>query len=255
MNTATVTTPLARYVVRLADDNLILGQRLAEYISEAPELEEDLAIGNLSLDHIGVAMHLYEYAATLGDSSTTADKLSFLRTEREFTNALLVEQPHDGFGDVIARQFFFSAYQTLLWEALASSADTTVAGISAKALKEATYHLRHAASWIVRLGDGTDESHDRIQAAIDSLWRFTGELFESDELTSEMTISGAGIDPAALQAPWDTKVAAVLRQATLTRPTDPYQATGGRTGMHTEHLGYMLAEMQWMQRTYPDMEW
>jgi ring-1,2-phenylacetyl-CoA epoxidase subunit PaaC len=255
VSSITITDALTRYLVRHADDNLIIGQRLAGYISEAPELEEDLAIGNISLDHIGVAMHLYRHAATLGDASVTADKLAFLRTEREFFNALLVEQPHDGFGDVIARQFFFAAYQTLLWEALAGSTDTTLAGIAAKALKEATYHLRHAASWVVRLGDGTDESHRRMQASIDRLWRFTGELFESDEVVREMVISGAGVDPVALQARWEAKVAAVLEEATLMRPTDPYQATGGRSGMHTEHLGYMLAEMQWMQRTFPDMEW
>lgn len=255
MSSATLTDALPRYLIRHADDNLIIGQRLAEYISEAPELEEDLAIGNISLDHIGVAMHLYRHAASLGDTGVTADKLAFLRTEREFSNALLVEQPHNGFGDVIARQLFFSAYQVLLWEALAASTDTTFAGIAAKALKEATYHLRHATSWVVRLGDGTDESHRRMQASIDSLWRFTGELFESDELTAEIATAGTGTDPGALQTPWESRVAAVLAEATLTRPADPYQATGGRTGMHTEHLGYMLAEMQWMQRTYPDMEW
>lgn len=255
MSSATIADPVARYVVRHADDNLVIGQRLAEYISEAPELEEDLAIGNLSLDHIGVAMHLYQYAASLGGAGTTADRIAFLRTEREFTNVLLVEQPHNGFGDVIARQFMFAAYQTLLWEALSSSSDEMLSGIAAKALKEATYHLRHAAGWVVRLGDGTAESHTRMQAAIDGLWRFTDELFENDDLVDEMVLAGIGVDPATLKTTWETRVNAVLSEATLTRPTDPYQATGGRTGMHTEHLGYMLAEMQWMQRTYPDMEW
>ncbi|GBE23962.1 1,2-phenylacetyl-CoA epoxidase, subunit C [bacterium BMS3Bbin02] len=255
MSPVTTTAPLATYLVRHADDNLIIGQRLAEYISEAPELEEDLAIGNLSLDHIGVAMHLYQYAASLGGAGITADTLAFLRTEREFSNVLLVEQPHVGFGDVIARQFFFAAYQTLLWEALVSSCDETLSGIAAKALKEATYHLRHASGWVVRLGDGTDESHTRMQAAVDGFWRFTGELFESDALVDEMVLAGIGVDPARLQTTWETRVSTVLSEATLTHPSDPYQATGGRTGMHTEHLGYLLAEMQWMQRTFPNMEW
>jgi ring-1,2-phenylacetyl-CoA epoxidase subunit PaaC len=248
--TTTATTPLLGYALRLADDNLVVGQRLAEYISWAPDLEEDLAVANIALDHIGVAHHLYTYAAELEGRGRTEDDLAFLRSEREFSNVLLVEQPHDGFGDLIARQFLFDAYQVELWDALSRSADGRLAGIAAKALKEARYHLRHTSGWVVRLGDGTAESHRRMQAGIDAMWRFTGELFETDDVDL-----AAGVDPASLRAGWDPTVAGVLSEATLLRPDDPYQATGGRSGVHTEHLGHLLAEMQWIQRTYPDLEW
>ncbi|MCH7668989.1 MAG: phenylacetate-CoA oxygenase subunit PaaC [Acidobacteria bacterium] len=255
MKTTTTTHPLVAYILRHADDNLVMGQRLAEYVTRAPELEEDLAIGNLSLDHIGVAMHLYGYAATLSDDDITGDDLAFLRSEREFSNTLLVEQPHNDFGEVMARQFFFAQYQVLLWECLSESTDETLAGIAQKALKEATYHVRHASGWVIRLGDGTDDSHARMQAAIDAMWRFTGELFENDTLVDDMVAAGIGADQIAMKARWDTRVDAVLTEATLDRPQDPYQATGGRNGIHTEYLGHMLAEMQWMQRTHPGLQW
>ena len=166
--------PLMTYLVRLADDNVVLGQRLSEYIGKAPDLEEDLAVANIGLDHIGIAQHLYSYAAEVEGAGRTEDDFAFWRTERQFTNTLLVEQPHEGFGELIARQFLFDAYQLELWEALSRSSDDRLAGIAAKALKEARYHLRHTASWVVRLGDGTDESHRRMQDAIDAMWRFTG---------------------------------------------------------------------------------
>jgi ring-1,2-phenylacetyl-CoA epoxidase subunit PaaC len=245
-----MTTPLVTYLLRLADDNVVIGQRLSEYISWAPDLEEDLAVANIALDHIGVAQHLYTYAAELEGEGRTENDLAFLRGEREFSNALLVEQPHDGFGDLIARQFLFDAFQVELWSALAGSSDERLAGITAKALKEATYHLRHTSSWVVRLGDGTEESHRRMQAGIDAMWRFTGELFEGDDIDE-----AAGVDPSSLLAGWDATVDAVFEEATLRRPEDPYQATGGRGGTHTEHLGHLLAEMQLMQRTYPGVEW
>lgn len=249
MTTAT-TTPTLRYLLRLADDNVVIGQRLSEYISRAPDLEEDLAVANIALDHIGVAQHLYTYAGEVEGAGRTEDDLAFGRTEREFSNALLVEQPHGGFGDLIARQFLFDAYQHELWEVLSASSDERLAGIAAKALKEARYHLRHSSSWVVRLGDGTEESHRRMQAGIDAMWRFTGELFETDEVDLAV-----GVDPATLRRGWDATVDEVLAEATLERPDDPYQASGGRRGMHTEHLGHLLAEMQWMQRTYPGLEW
>ncbi len=242
--------PLVTYLVRLADDNVVLGQRLSEYIASAPELEEDLAVANIGLDHIGVAQHLYTYAAEVEGEGRSEDDFAFWRTEREFTNVLLVEQPHEGFGELIARQFLFDAYQLELWDALSRSDDARLAGIAAKAVKEARYHLRHSSSWVIRLGDGTDDSHRRIQDGIDAMWRFTGELFETDEVDL-----AAGVDPATLRQAWDGTVDAVLAEATLHRPEDPYQATGGRHGVHTEHLGHLLAEMQWMQRTYPGLEW
>ena len=255
MTAPTTTTPLVRYLLRLADDNVVIGQRLSEYISLAPELEEDLAVANIALDHIGVAHHLYTYAGEAEGAGRSEDDLAFLRTEREFTNALLVEQPHDGFGDLIARQFFFDAYQVELWSALSGSSDERLVGIGAKALKEARYHLRHTSGWVVRLGDGTEESHRRMQSGIDAMWRFTGELFETDELDRRVAADGIGADPSSLRPAWDTTVDAVLAEATLRSPDDPYQASGGRTGVHTEHLGHVLAEMQWIQRTYPGLEW
>jgi ring-1,2-phenylacetyl-CoA epoxidase subunit PaaC len=248
--TTTTTATTVEYLLRLADDNVVMGQRLSEYISRAPDLEEDLAVANIALDHVGVAQHVYTYAGELEGGGRTEDDLAFGRTEREFTNALLVEQPHPGFGDLIARQFLFDAYQLELWDALSRSDDARLAGIAAKAVKEARYHLRHSSSWVIRLGDGTADSHRRIQDGIDAMWRFTGELFETDEVDL-----AAGVDPATLRQAWDGTVDAVLAEATLHRPEDPYQATGGRHGVHTEHLGHLLAEMQWMQRTYPGLEW
>lgn len=246
---------LYRYLLRHADDNLVLSQRLSEYISYAPELEEDLAVANIALDHLGVAMHLLEYAAAVDGNGQSADDLAYLRSERDFTNLLLVEQPNDDFAHIMTRQFFFDAYQLGLWEALAASSDETLAGIAAKASKEATYHLRHSSSWMVRLGDGTPESHTRTQAAIDALWRYIGELFEPDALDEGMSTAGLGVDPSSLRAGWEQRVDATLAEATLTRCDDDYQRNGGRSGFHTESLGHLLGEMQWMQRAYPGMQW
>jgi len=250
-----VNSYLYRYLLRHADDNLVLSQRLSEYISYAPELEEDLAVANIALDHLGVAMHLLEYAAVVDGNGQSADDLAYLRSERDFTNLLLVEQPNDDFAHIMTRQFFFDAYQLGLWEALAASSDETLAGIAAKASKEATYHLRHSSSWMVRLGDGTPESHTRTQAAIDALWRYIGELFEPDALDEAMSTAGLGVDPSSLRAGWEQRVNATLAEATLTRCDDDYQRNGGRSGFHTESLGHLLGEMQWMQRAYPGMQW
>ena len=255
MNTITTRSALATYIVRHADDNVILGQRLSEYVSRAPELEEDLAIANFALDHIGVAQHLFTYAATVENDGRDADDLAMLRSEREYTNLLLVEQPHNDFADVIVRQFLFDAYQLPLWCSLAESVDETISGIAQRAAKEATYHLRHSSGWVVRLGDGTDESHRRMQNAVDRMWRFTGEMFETDDLDRQLADESVGVDPSTLRDEWQQKVDSVLEDATLTRPQDPYQASGGRTGRHTEHLGVLLAEMQWMQRAYEGLTW
>lgn len=255
MNTVTTTNALATYLVRHADDNVVLGQRLSQYISHAPDLEEDLAVGNITLDHIGVADHLFTYAASVDGGERSGDDIAMFRSEREYTNLLLVEQRHDGFGDLMARQFLFDAYQLPLWKALSTSTDETIAGIAQRAAKEATYHLRHSSMWIVRLGDGTNESHARIQSSIDHLWRFTSEMFEADDLDREMAEAGIGVDPSTLQAAWQATVDAVLEEATLVRPEDDFQTSGGRTGMHTEYLGHLLAEMQWLQRSQPGMSW
>lgn len=249
-----MSTPLHHYLLRHADDNLVLSQRLSEYISYAPELEEDLAVANIALDHLGVAMHLLEYAAASGNGKT-ADELAFLRSEREFVNLLLVEQPNEDFAHIVTRQFLFDAYQSVLWPALTKSSNATLAGIAAKAAKEAAYHLRHSRGWMIRLGDGTAESHARTQTAIDALWRYVGEMFETDELDAEMVAGGVGVETTTLRGEWDIVVAATLEEATLAKSEDDYQRRGGRDGFHTEHLGHLLGEMQWMQRSYPGQQW
>jgi len=246
---------LSTYLLRLADDLLINAQRLSEFMTRGPELEEELAIANIALDNLGVAQQLYEYVSKLGGAARSADEIAFLRSEREFTNCLLVEQPHDDFADVMARQFFLDAWHCELWPALESSADSVLAAVAAKAAKEARYHFRHSAGWVIRLGDGTDESSVRMQRAISTLWKFTGELTAGDAIDRQSAAAGIGADPAVLGDSWRQRVGEMLDEAGLAVPDDPYQATGGRTGRHTEHLGHLLAEMQFMQRAYPGMEW
>jgi ring-1,2-phenylacetyl-CoA epoxidase subunit PaaC len=229
--------PELRAMVSHADDNLVLAQRLGEWISNAPDLEIDIALGNIALDHLGVARALYTRAGEIEGEGRSEDDFAMRRTEREFLNLLLVEQPNGDFAHTVVRQFFFDVYQRLLWEDLSGSDDETVAGIAARGRKEAAYHHEFSSSWVVRLGDGTEESHARAQMAVDSLWRFTAEL--SDPY------------PGA----WRAEVDLVLGEAGLGGPDDPYQRSGGREGYHTEHLGFLLAEMQWMDRTYPGMTW
>ena len=246
---------LRTYVLRLADDLLVNAQRLAEFVTNGPELEEELAIANVSLDNLGAAHQLYKYAAELSGPDVSADDLAFLRSEREFVNCLLVEQPHRDFADVIVRQFFLDAWHLQLWPALSSSTDATIAGVAAKAEKEARYHFRHSSTWMLRLGDGTDESKRRAQRAVDALWRFAGELLLDDDVETAAAAAGFGVSPTSLGAAWKEDVAAVVSEATLVLPEDPFVASGGRKGQHTEHLGHLLAEMQFMQRAYPGMEW
>lgn len=247
--------PRFAYLLRLGDDNLVLAQRLGEWISRGPDLEEDIALGNIALDHLGVARNLLTYAGDVEGAGRDEDDLAMERTEREFLNLILCEQPNRDFAHTMARQFFIDAWQVPLWEELSSSADATLAGIAQKAVKEARYHLRHSSTWVVRLGDGTDESHQRMQGAVDRLWRFTGEPFLADDVDEEMADSGIGVEPASLRPAWDATVDAVLAEAGLHRPDDDYVRAGGRLGFHSEHLGHLLAEMQWMQRTYPEMAW
>jgi ring-1,2-phenylacetyl-CoA epoxidase subunit PaaC len=243
------------YVLRHGDDNLVLAQRLGEWISRGPDLEQDISLGNFALDHLGQARLLLSHAAELEARGRNEDDLAFLRSEREFTNLLLVEQPNGDFAATMVRQLFVDAYQLPLWEALTVSTDATLAGIAAKAVKESRYHLRHSSAWVVRLGDGTEDSHRRTQDAVDALWRFTGELFAADDVDRAMAAAGVGIDPATLRPEWDATIDAVLAEATLSRPDDPYERHGGRGGFHTDHLGHLLPEMQWMHRTYPGLEW
>ena len=228
--------PRLRALVSHADDNLVLAQRLGEWISNAPDLEIDIALGNIALDHLGVARALYTRAGEIEGEGRNEDDFAMRRTEREFLNLLLVEQPNGDFAHTVVRQFFFDVYQRLLWEDLSGSDDETVAGVAARGRKESSYHHEFSSSWVVRLGDGTEESHARAQAAVDSLWRFTAEL--SDPYPN-----------------WGGEVARVFAEAGLSQPDDPYQRAGGREGYHTEHLGFLLAEMQWMDRTYPGMTW
>ena len=228
-------------VIAHADDNMVLAQRLGELISNAPELELDIALGNIALDHLGVARALYTHAGDLEGEGRTEDDLAMFRSEREFTNLLLVEQPNGDFAHIIVRQMLFDAYQLQLWESLSATEDLVVAGIAAKALKEARYHFRFSSGWVIRLGAGTEESHRRSQDALDALWQFTGEMFDGDT--------------ARLRPKWDRMISDVVESATLTVPTDPYQRSGGRQGVHTEHLGFVLAEMQSMARSYPGATW
>lgn len=250
---------LFTYTLRIADDSLILGQRLAELCGHGPILEEDIALTNISLDLIGQATSLFEYAAAtehdLFPKLKSADDLAFLRFEREYKNVLLVEQPNGDFGQTIARSFFFDAFRMEFYTALLQSKDTQLAAIAEKSLKETKYHFRHSAEWMIRLGDGTTESHDRVQKAVNHLWKYTAELFFEDEVDTALIEQGIAVSLADIKENWTKHVMSVLEQATLSLPDNNFVQFGGRTGMHTEHLGFLLAEMQYMQRAYPGMEW
>ena len=239
------------YALRLGDDCLILGQRLSEWAARAPELEEDVALLNIALDQLGAARSLLTYAGAR--SGRDEDQLAFLRDEREFTNALIVELDNGDFGKTMARQLLVAAYQLPLWQALSSSSDETLMGIAGKAVKEVAYHLDHASSWVIRLGDGTAESHRRMQEGLDQVWPYAFELFESDELTQ--SLHGIAVDPASLQPAWQDTVEAVLKEATLSVPETDWRPTGGRRGAHTEAFGYLLAEMQHLHRSHPGATW
>ena len=260
---------LVNYTLHLADNSLILAQRNAEWCGHGPILEQDIAITNISLDQLGQSRNFYQYAATLLNASkipeglkapsplgegvggeVTEDSLAYLRTEREFKNCLLAEQPNGDWAQTVLRQFFFSAYQFLLYQKLQHNSDEQIAAIAAKALKEVTYHQRWSSEWVIRLGDGTEESHQRMLNAIDELWRYTGELFVAADYEA-----AAGFDIASLKEDWMKKITAVFQEATLAVPEKTFMQTGGKTGTHTEHLGYILAELQYLQRTYPNAEW
>jgi len=251
----TETPPLFSYTLRLADNALILGHRLSEWIGHAPLLEEELALGNVALDLIGEARALYAYAGTVEGKGRDEDALAYLRDAHDFRNILLVEQPNGDFAVTIIRQFLYSAVMHPFWHALARSSDATLAAIAAKAEKEAAYHLRHASEWLIRLGDGTEESRRRAQAALDELWAYAGEMFESDDVEQALIAPGIAVDPALLRAEWERSVDGVLAQATLARPAAGWIQSGGRSGRHSEHLGHLLAEMQFLQRAYPGATW
>jgi ring-1,2-phenylacetyl-CoA epoxidase subunit PaaC len=244
-----------RYVLRLADTSLVLGQRLGEWVGHAPALEEDLGLANLSLDLIGQARLLLTYAGELEGRGRDEDQLAFLRDGVDFCNVTLAEQPNGDFARTVVRQCLLDGWQLELYSELQRSTDRRLAEIAAKALKETQYHFRYSAGWLVRLGDGTAESRQRVQNALDELWRFTAELFAADMIDEEMTTRGVGPDLTELRPRWLARIDAVLKEATLTRPADVSHPWHGKRGQHSEHLGYLLAEMQFLQRTYPGSQW
>jgi len=246
---------LFNYLLRLGDDSLILGHRLSEWCGHGPVLEEDIAMTNLSLDLLGQATSFLQYAGEVEGKGRSEDDLAFLRFEREYKNLLLLEQPNGDFGMTMMRQFLFDAWRKPLFERLAKANDPTLAAIADKSLKETKYHLRHSSEWVIRLGDGTDESHARVQESLNTLWRYASELFYSDEVDAELQKDGTIPSMEGLKEEWEATVKSVFSEATLEIPTNNWKQQGGRKGMHSEHLGYILAELQYMQRAYPGMQW
>ncbi|MEL6189099.1 MAG: 1,2-phenylacetyl-CoA epoxidase subunit PaaC [Myxococcota bacterium] len=242
-------------LLALADDHLILGQRTAEWTGRSPSLEEELAMANLGLDLVGQARGLYAHCAELEGRGRSEDDLAFLRLEHEYLNLLLVEQPNEDFAHAQVKNFMFAAFMAPYWSAAKVSVDPVVAGIAGQAEKESIHHRRYAAEWVVRLGDGTDESHARALDALDMLWPFCGELFEMCPSDEDASKQGILPDRAQLREPWMATVTAVLERATLAVPELPMHQTGGRGGRHTEHMGHLLAQLQYMQRTHPGAQW
>jgi len=246
---------LLAYVTQLGDNALVLAQRMIEAVTLYPELEEELANANFSLDYIGQARLFYSYAGNLEGKDRNEDDFAYLREGHEYRNVLLVEQPNGHFGDMMARQLLFESFYLLQLEALERCSDPGIAEIAARAVKEIRYHLRHVSQWVVRLGDGTDESHARMQQSIDDLWRYTGELFAADEIDEIIAKAFSGPDLDSIRDQWHSSVAAVLIEATLEKPGDDWMDSGGKQGRHSEHLGFLLAEMQHLQRSHPGAKW
>lgn len=246
---------LFTYVLSLADDALVLGHRLSEWSGQGPLLEEDIALSNLALDLIGQARLLHAYAGEVEGKGRSEDDLAYLRDEHAFANLLLVEQPNGDFAVTMVRQLLYAAFMHPYYQALQQSQDARLAEIAAKAVKEMAYHLRHAAEWVIRLGDGTDESHARAAAALDELWMYTGELFEMDEAERALVEAAIAVDRESIRPAWHATIDRVLAEATLARPADRWMQTGGRAGRHSEHLGHLLAEMQVLHRAHPGATW
>jgi ring-1,2-phenylacetyl-CoA epoxidase subunit PaaC len=243
------------YLLRLADDRLVLGHRLSEWCGHGPILEEDIALANIALDLIGEATLFYKLAGAAEGKGRDEDALAYFRDAVDYRNVLLVELPKGDFAVTIVRQLFFSVYSLLQMEALAKSTNAELAGVAAKAVKESRYHVRHSAQWVVTLGDGTEESHRRAQRAVNDLWRYTGELFLADAIDEEAARAGMGVDPSTLADAWRAQVTDVLQRATLAVPSVSYMQRGGREGKHTEHLGHLLDEMQIVARSHPGASW
>jgi ring-1,2-phenylacetyl-CoA epoxidase subunit PaaC len=246
---------LFRYVLRLGDLSLVLGQRLGEWVGHSPALEEDLGLANVALDLIGQARLLLTYAGEVEGRGRGEDEIAFLREHGEYLNAILAEQPNGDFGQTIVRQVLIDAFQLELYQRMTTSTDECLAAIAAKSVKEVLYHLRYSSGWLVRLGDGTEESHARVQSALDTLWPYTVELFAEDELDRTMADRGVAARLSDVQVAWLRRIDEILAEATLQRPTDRPHSWHGKRGQHSEHLGYILAEMQHLQRTYPGARW
>ncbi|MBA3828090.1 MAG: phenylacetate-CoA oxygenase subunit PaaC [Taibaiella sp.] len=271
-------TPLLKYTLRLADNALIIGHRLSEWCGHGPVLEQDIALTNMALDHLGQARSLYQYAAEQVNNMPAAEKknlftgdaiqglireggmidednVAYLRDGWDFCNILLVEQPNNDWAYTIARSFFYDTFNYFFYTELRNSKDTTLSAVAEKSLKEVLYHKRWSGEWMIRLGDGTEESHTRIQQAVNDLWMYTGEFFKMDEVDTTMLQNGDGVDLPAVKMQWEQRVAAILEEATLQLPPTGWMQDGGKQGVHTEHLGYVLAELQFMQRAYPRHVW
>ncbi len=246
---------LFKYCCRLGDNALVLSHRLGEYSSHGPFLEEDLAITNVALDLIGQCESILKYAGQVENKGRTEDDLAYRRPEREFLNCQLVEQANTDFAYIMLRQFFMDVYHLYLYEGLMDSSDETLRAIAGKSIKEVKYHVRRSHDWMIRLGNGTEESRTRLQNAINDLWVYTGELFESDEVENELVSLGVAADPETIKSNWDKLVSETMREAKITIPDNSYMATGGRNGIHTEHLGYLIAQMQFLPTSYPDAKW
>lgn len=243
------------YATRLGDDAVVLGHRISEWVSRGPFLEEDIAYANVALDYIGRARMFYGYAAELANDGRTEDDFAYMRDDRQYRNLLLMEMPRGDFAYSQVRQLFVDIYYNLLLPKLADSRDDSLAAIATKAVKETRYHLRRSRDWVLRLGDGTEESHRRAQAAVDSLWGYTHELFEMDETEKRLADNGIGVDTTQLREEWLKRVTAILSEATLSVPEDSWVVRGGRIGYHTENLGHLLTEMQFVHRSYPGCQW
>src|SRR5258705_46288 len=245
----------ATLALQRADDALVLGHRLSEWCGHAPMLEEDMALANMGLDLLGQARELYSYAAKVEGKGNDEDKFAYLRDVRQYRNLLLLEQPNGDFARTMVRQFFYAAFADLYWRAMMRSGDPTLAAIAAKSEKESAYHVRHSSEWMLRLGDGTEESHARAQGAIDDLWAFTGEMFTVADSERGLIDAGIVVDPATLHSQWLKTVVSVVSEATLVLPKSDWMQQGGRSGRHSEHLGHLLSELQSMQRTFPGATW
>ena len=243
------------YLLRLGDSSLIIGHRLSEWCGHGPILEEDIALINIALDFVGNATSLLTYASQVEGKGRNEDDLAFMRGEREYRNLLITEQPNGDFAHTIARQLFISVFEFLFYTELEKSKDATLAAIASKTIKEIKYHMQHAVDWTIRLGDGTTESHKRMQNAINDLWMYTGELFEMDHLDIFLLHQHIAVDTEALKSEWKKYIETVLSDATLITPEDSYMQTGSKKGIHTENLGHILSEMQYLQRAYPDAKW